>query len=317
MKKLLSLMMSLVLLVCTLSIATDAFALSKPDAPYTITVLKVSNSSAKIYWHHVTGATGYKLYRSTSKYSGFKLIKKTKKYTYTDKNLSKKKRYYYKVKAYKTKYGTTVNSKYSKTKSIKLSTSLKRAMNGSYRIMANLSDWQYDYDLGVYTLTGYVYDPITVSKAKGDKLKKGSTFTVKYRQDYKPHIVHTEKYKVTSVYSEGGFRSLEIKVVSAKEYNTKTGKTKKTKAGYPILCRNSKNSDYYLSEMTPATRDYETRRTVTLYIPEYAESYDYMNETMSTFYDFYINSSYDYSEEYEYIVEVEDGMVVSFGESMV
>lgn len=87
-------------------------------------VIKLTAGKRKITvkWKKITGANGYVVYRSTKKSSGYKAIKTIKKgstVSFTNKNLKKGKRYYYKVRAYKSAYGTKVFSKYSSVKSTK------------------------------------------------------------------------------------------------------------------------------------------------------------------------------------------------------
>ena len=63
-------------------------------------------------WKKVNGASGYEIYRATSKNGKYKKIatvkKNSAKTTYKDRKLAKNKKYYYKVRAYKTvnKYKT-------------------------------------------------------------------------------------------------------------------------------------------------------------------------------------------------------------------
>ena len=76
----------------------------------------------RVSWKRVTGANGYKVYRSTKKNKGFKAVKtvksgKTTKYT-TGK-LKKGKRYYFKVRAYRKVSGKKVYSAYSSRVSCK------------------------------------------------------------------------------------------------------------------------------------------------------------------------------------------------------
>lgn len=79
-------------------------------------VAKVKNAgstknSAKLSWTKVSGAKGYELYRATSKNGTYKKIATTSKTSYQDKKLSSKKTYYYKVRAYKTSGGNTIEGK--------------------------------------------------------------------------------------------------------------------------------------------------------------------------------------------------------------
>jgi len=71
-------------------------ALSKPAG----VKAKAGPLSVKISWKKVAGATKYEIYRSSSKNSKYKKVKtvKSKRTSYTDKGLTKGKKYYYKVK---------------------------------------------------------------------------------------------------------------------------------------------------------------------------------------------------------------------------
>jgi hypothetical protein len=76
----------------------------------------------KLSWKKVSGATGYYVYRSTSKsgkYTKIATIKKGSTVTYTNKNLKSKQTYYYKVIAYKTANGKTTTGTASAVKSAK------------------------------------------------------------------------------------------------------------------------------------------------------------------------------------------------------
>ena len=90
-----------------------------PKAP----TLKVSaaKKSAKLSWNKQTGATGYNVYMATSKNGKYQKIATVKngKVSYTKTGLTKGKTYYFKVAAYTTSGGKTVNSAYSSVKSVK------------------------------------------------------------------------------------------------------------------------------------------------------------------------------------------------------
>lgn len=91
--------------------------LSKPSV-----TLKSSKSNVNLSWEKVNRATKYKIYRATSKNSTYHYIGYTKenKTTYTDKKVTKKKTYYYKVKAVRTDNKKDYYSYYSTMKSIKV-----------------------------------------------------------------------------------------------------------------------------------------------------------------------------------------------------
>lgn len=83
--------------------------------------VKATGTKAKITWKKQSGVNGYVVYQSTKKNSGYKkiaTIKSAKKVSYTTKKLKAGKKYYYKVKAYKTVNGKKVYGNYSNIKSV-------------------------------------------------------------------------------------------------------------------------------------------------------------------------------------------------------
>jgi len=69
-----------------------------------------SLGKVKVTWSKVSGATGYKVYRSTSATKGFKVVKTVKGTSFTDTKLANNKTYYYKVAAYRKVSSKTVSS---------------------------------------------------------------------------------------------------------------------------------------------------------------------------------------------------------------
>lgn len=79
--------------------------------------------SATITWKRVEGASGYKVYRATKKngkYKAVKTIKRGKTVKFTNKKLKKEKKYYYKVRAYRTVDKKKVYGGYSSGVSVKI-----------------------------------------------------------------------------------------------------------------------------------------------------------------------------------------------------
>lgn len=73
-----------------------------PAMPAKVKV-KAGKKKASVSWNKAAGATGYKIYRATSKNGKYKLVKtisKSSTLKYTNKNLKTGKVYYYKVKAF-------------------------------------------------------------------------------------------------------------------------------------------------------------------------------------------------------------------------
>lgn len=85
-------------------------------------VKNAGKNTVKVSWKKVTGANGYRVYRSTSKngeYTSAGFIKKGSTVTFKDKKVSEGKTYYYKIRAYRTVNGKRVYGPYSAVKSVK------------------------------------------------------------------------------------------------------------------------------------------------------------------------------------------------------
>ncbi|MCD8150209.1 MAG: right-handed parallel beta-helix repeat-containing protein [Clostridiales bacterium] len=95
------------------------------STPSSVKASKKSSTSVKLSWGEVSGASGYIVYRATSKdgtYEKCSTISKGSTVSYTDKSLKKGKTYYYKVVAIKKSSNEkiTFKSGYSKVVSMKL-----------------------------------------------------------------------------------------------------------------------------------------------------------------------------------------------------
>ena len=87
--------------------------------------LKTGKAKVTVKWGKVSGASGYKIYRSTKKSGGFKCVKTVKSGStvkYVNKNLKKGQNYYYKVRAYRTVDGKKVYGAYSSVKKVRVYT---------------------------------------------------------------------------------------------------------------------------------------------------------------------------------------------------
>ena len=85
----------------------------------TVSVKKISSGKITVSWKKVTKASGYQIYRSTSKTGTYKKIKTIgsgSTISYTNSGLSKGKKYYYKVRSYSKVNGKTVYSPFSSIK---------------------------------------------------------------------------------------------------------------------------------------------------------------------------------------------------------
>jgi len=77
----------------------------RPATPTISSVKRTAYDSLKISWKKIDGASGYRVYRSTSlngEYKRIKTLKGGSKLSYTDDGLTCGKKYYYEVKAYRT-----------------------------------------------------------------------------------------------------------------------------------------------------------------------------------------------------------------------
>ena len=85
--------------------------------------VSTTNNTVKVSWNKVSGASGYRVYKSISKdgkYEAIKTITSGKTISYTDKDVKAGKTYYYKVIAYKNVDGKKVYGSYSSIKSVKI-----------------------------------------------------------------------------------------------------------------------------------------------------------------------------------------------------
>ncbi|WP_052404758.1 S8 family serine peptidase [Bacillus rubiinfantis] len=101
-----------------LSSPNSVVASVKPTlkAPKSVKAAKASSTSIKLSWGKVNGASGYQVYRASSKagkYSSVKTVPSGKTVSFTNLKLTKGKTYYYKVRAYRVIGGKKVYSSYS------------------------------------------------------------------------------------------------------------------------------------------------------------------------------------------------------------
>ncbi len=93
----------------------SAVKYAKPllSAPAKVKIVRVSKGKLKLYWGSVSGATGFEIFRATSKGGTYKRISTLKLRSYTNTKLIGGKTYYYKIRAYRMVGKTKVYSKYS------------------------------------------------------------------------------------------------------------------------------------------------------------------------------------------------------------
>ena len=95
----------------------------KPEKVTSLNAKNRTNGRVKLTWKRLKNVSGYQVYYSTSKTKGYKrLATRNGSYlnNYTTKKLTKKKRYYFKVRGYKNVNGRKVYGSYSEVKSIRI-----------------------------------------------------------------------------------------------------------------------------------------------------------------------------------------------------
>lgn len=105
---------------CTYNFSTGY---TKAPGKAAITRVTAGKKYATVKWKKVTGASGYYVYRSTSKngkYTKIATIKKGSILSYKNTKLKSKKNYYYKVAAYTTTKGVTAEGSMSAVKAVKV-----------------------------------------------------------------------------------------------------------------------------------------------------------------------------------------------------
>jgi hypothetical protein len=144
MKRVLSVVMIMLISVSAISIKTTAFA--SAIATTAITSLKTKNKTITVKWKKKTGITGYQIqYSTNSKFKKNKKSIKIKKAKTTSKkisNLKESKKYYFRIRTYKSSNKKTRYSKWSKVKSVKTQKEVHCTNNGNHSIKCgNIGRW--------------------------------------------------------------------------------------------------------------------------------------------------------------------------------
>lgn len=176
----------------------------------------------KVTWSKVSGATGYNIYRATSKTGKHVYIGTTKSTSYTNKKLGHNKAYYYKVKAYRTVSGKKV---YGGTSS-------------SFKVVTPRKASQYRFTKDTYLVletNGYGYYSVCASTRCNWSYDENDIF------DNKAYVFVPAGYYLTF---ESPSKSARI-IDSNYYYNTQ--KTSFTKAGHYLVGFDLKPGNYKLT----------------------------------------------------------------------
>ena len=120
---------------------------SKKPVPGTVKGLQATPGPiyVKLSWNSVLGATGYEVYRSTSKTGTYTKLTTVTNTTYTNRKLSENKTYYYKVRAYRIVNGTKVYGSYSNILTTKTTTMTSGQRNALKEAKSYLSVMPFSY----------------------------------------------------------------------------------------------------------------------------------------------------------------------------
>ncbi len=179
-----------------------------PDVPEGLTATTKSTSSIDLTWKATKGATGYNIYRASTKNGKVKKIASVLDTSYTDKGLKKGTTYYYVVAAYVTANGSEVVSEYSSKVSAAAAApapstvTAKKSKSGTAVIKWSKATGASGYEVyiapkgGKFTKATTITDPSKLSYTKSG-LTAGKTYNVKVRS----YITVSGK-KVYSSYSK-------------------------------------------------------------------------------------------------------------------
>ena len=166
--------------------------MASPAAPEGLKATTKSTSSIDLTWKAAKGATGYNIYRASSKNGKLKKIASVLDTSYTDKGLKKGTTYYYVVAAYVTANGSEVVSEYSSkvfaaaASPAPSSVTAKKSKSGTAVIKWAKSTGASGYEVwiapkgGKFTKAATITDSSKLSYTKTG-LSKGKTYNVKVR----------------------------------------------------------------------------------------------------------------------------------------
>lgn len=178
-----------------ITVDTNVYAqlVKNPAAPTSVKAASADYNKLHVSWAKVSGATGYEVYRSTSKSGTYSKVATVSTTSYNNSSLITGKTYYYKVKAFKTVSGKKVYGSYSSAVSgkpaLKTPTGLKASKASSTSIKVSWSKvngasgyrvYRATSKSGKYTRVKIVSSGSTLSYTN-TKLKKGKTYYYKVR----------------------------------------------------------------------------------------------------------------------------------------
>ncbi len=187
---------------------TPVSEIESPDVPESLKATTKSTSSIDLTWNASDGATGYNIYRASTKSGELKKIDSVLDTSYTDKGLKKGTTYYYVVEAYTAANDSEAVSEYSSkvsasaTSPAPSSVTAKKSKSGSAVIKWTKSSGASGYEVFIAPKGGKFSKAATItdsSKCSYTKtgLSKGKTYNVKVRS-----YVTVNNKKVYSPYTQ-------------------------------------------------------------------------------------------------------------------
>ncbi len=185
-----------------------------PDMPTSLKVTAKSTSSAELTWKGSDNATGYVVYRASSKNGTYKKLDTVLTETYTDKGLSKGKTYYYKVAGYVNSEGAEVISEQTSAVSVTITSPAPKTVSAK-KTKAGAATIKWSKATGA---SGY---EVYMATSKSGKYTKIATVKGVSKLSYKKSGLTKNKtyyFKVRSYVTVGSAKkySAFTKVVSAK-----------------------------------------------------------------------------------------------------
>lgn len=168
--------------------------------------IEQKNGKVTISWKKVSGAVGYKVYRSTqSKSKGFRLQKRlqAKENAYVDRNVQKGKKYYYKVSAQIRQKDSAVREVYSKAGEIQIkpgdipSFSVTKRRAGNIPYLRIKVQGRKKENAQIYVaVNGGKYKKIVLSNSS--IRERNGVFRIRYREGYHYFQIRLRTYKIVS-----------------------------------------------------------------------------------------------------------------------
>ena len=177
----------------------SGYTSAKPElsTPGSFMAQSQSYNSIKLSWKAVSGASGYTIYRATSEKGTYSYVGTTSSTSYTNTGIETGKKYYYKVRAYRTQGSAKVNSNYTLVQS---ATPVPAKPSSINAVKASASSIKLSWS----SVSGAsVYEVHRATSSSGSYSYDGATASTSYT-DYGLTAGKTYYYKVRAYHLENG-----------------------------------------------------------------------------------------------------------------